>query len=128
MLGLVLAIALTGPLACRTERAYATIVFLTEYRKYVTPQRAAVRFVPYGSLRALTYVDPRTHRLTTMVNEESMETDCVETIQLMARHEACHVIHDEERLRQEREITPAERHRMEMRAGMCALLPETQPE
>lgn len=115
---------LVEPLSCRVDAISAMVQFQETYRAIVTEDVADIRFVPGGSQRAMTYVDPRSKRLTTMVNVVSMTTDCPETIQLMARHEACHVIYDAERLAEERPIEPPERHRMEMRAGMCALLQE----
>ena len=119
---------LVEPLSCRVDAISAMVRFQETYRSVVTEDVADIRFVPGGSQRAMTYVDPRTKRLTTMVNVASMTTNCPETIELMARHEACHVIYDAERLAEERLIEPPERHRMEMRAGMCALLVKQEPE
>ena len=115
-----LLLLLTEPLQCRVDAISAMMQFQETYRAIVTEDQADIRFVPGGSARALTYVDPRSRRLTTMVNVASMTTDCPDTIRLMARHEACHVIHDAEILRREREIEPPERHRMEVRAEMCS--------
>jgi hypothetical protein len=109
------------PIQCRVDPISAMTTFEQEYRKGVSEEQADIRFVPGGSQRAMTYVDQRSHRLTTMVNVSSMSTDCPDTIRLMARHEACHVVHDGKRLADDTPLTPMERMHMEMQAGACAL-------
>lgn len=107
--------------ACRTDALGSMVKFQDEYRRYVTEDVADLRFVPSGSQRAMTYVDPRSKRLTTMVTVGAMMRMCPDTILLMARHEACHVRLDADRLREERPIEMEERMRIETRASMCAM-------
>ena len=120
MLALLLALAVE-PIQCRTDPISAMSTFEAEYRKGVSEDEADIRFVPGGSQRAMTYVDQRSKRVVTMVNVSQMATDCPDTIRLMARHEACHVLHDAARLADERPLTPMERMHLELQAGACAL-------
>jgi len=111
--------------ACQVDAVGAMLSFQDEYRRRVDEEVADIRFVPIGSARAMTYVDPRTGRLTVMVNVAAMTRMCPETTLLMARHEACHARLDADRLRDQRPIDPTERMHMEMRAGLCALESQT---